>query len=59
MRAPDIGVTRVVIKPELGDLILCDSGQIQAVPPAVGGSRVSVSIFMGYRSVDKPLTYWS
>jgi len=49
----------VVIKPEVGDLILFDSGRIHAVRSSVGGPRVSVSMFVGYRGVDKPLTYWN
>jgi 2OG-Fe(II) oxygenase superfamily len=49
----------VAIRPEVGDLILFDSGRIHAVRPSQGGSRASMSIFIGYRGQDKPLTYWS
>jgi 2OG-Fe(II) oxygenase superfamily len=49
---------KVVIKPEVGELILFDSGCVHAVC-ASSGSRVSMSMFIGYRSQNKPLTYWS
>lgn len=48
----------VTIKPEVGELILFNSGCIHAVC-ASSGSRVSVSMFIGYRDKEKPLTYWS
>ena len=47
------------IKPEAGELILFDSGRVHAVRPCQGGPRVSMSMFIGYRTTDKPLTYWS
>lgn len=47
------------IKPEKGELILFDSGRIHAVRPCQGGPRVSMSMFIGYRTTQKPLTYWS
>lgn len=48
----------VVIKPEVGELILFDSGCIHA-SRSCKGSRVYMSMFIGYRRTDKPLTYWS
>ncbi|NJL10326.1 MAG: hypothetical protein HC908_09560, partial [Calothrix sp. SM1_7_51] len=48
----------VVIKPEIGELILFDSGCIHAAS-SCKGSRVYMSMFIGYRSTEKPLTYWS
>jgi 2OG-Fe(II) oxygenase superfamily len=48
-----------VIRPEAGELILFDSGRIHAVRSSRGGLRASVSMFLGYRGLDKPLTYWS
>ncbi|GET39930.1 2OG-Fe(II) oxygenase [Microseira wollei] len=48
-----------VIKPSAGDLILFDAGRIHAVRPSKGGPRLSMSMFIGYRGQDKPLTYWS
>ena len=47
------------IKPKQGELILFDSGRIHAVRPCQGGPRVSMSMFIGYRTTDKALTYWS
>ncbi len=47
------------IKPQAGELILFDSGNIHAVQPCKNGPRVSMSMFIGYRGKDKPLTYWS
>lgn len=49
----------ITIKPEAGDLILFDSGRIHAVCSSTGGPRVSMSMFIGYRGKDKPLSYWS
>lgn len=47
------------IKPKVGELILFDSGRIHSVRPCQDGPRVSMSMFIGYRSREKPLTYWS
>ena len=47
------------IKPKVGELILFDSGRIHSVRPCQDGPRVSMSMFIGYRSRKKPLTYWS
>ena len=47
------------IKPKVGELILFDSGRIHSVRPCQNGPRVSMSMFIGYRSREKPLTYWS
>ncbi|KST65066.1 hypothetical protein BC008_19905 [Mastigocoleus testarum BC008] len=49
----------LLIKPEKGELILFDSGRVHAVRSCQGGPRVSMSIFIGYRTQDKSLTYWS
>ena len=49
----------VAIKPQAGELILFDSGNIHAVQPCQNGPRVSMSMFIGYRDKNKPLTYWS
>ncbi|MBW4508785.1 MAG: 2OG-Fe(II) oxygenase [Scytonematopsis contorta HA4267-MV1] len=49
----------LVIKPEAGDLILFDSGRIHAVCPSEKDLRASMSMFIGYRGEDKPLTFWS
>ncbi|MEO1432230.1 MAG: 2OG-Fe(II) oxygenase [Cyanobacteria bacterium J06632_19] len=48
-----------VIKPQIGELILFDSARVHAVKASHGGPRVSMSMFIGYRNPDEPLTYWS
>jgi len=48
-----------VIKPQIGELILFDSTRVHAVRASHGGPRVSMSMFIGYRNQDEPLTYWS
>lgn len=49
----------VVIRPEVGELILFDSTNVHAVRATIGGSRVTVSAFVGYRGPGQPLIYWS
>lgn len=49
----------VVIKPNVGDLILFNSNHIHAVRACHGGPRVTVSCFIAYRGTSKPLTWWS
>ena len=48
-----------VIKPKIGELILFDSTKVHAVRASHGGPRVSMSMFIGYRNQNEPLTYWS
>ncbi|AFY53458.1 hypothetical protein Riv7116_0879 [Rivularia sp. PCC 7116] len=48
-----------VIKPQIGELILFDSARVHAVRASHGGPRVSMSMFIGYRNQEEPLTYWS
>jgi 2OG-Fe(II) oxygenase superfamily len=55
----NLPASAVMIKPEVGDLILFDSGKLHAVRPSQKELRVSVSMFVGYRGEDKQLTYWS
>jgi hypothetical protein len=50
---------KVVYKPQTGDLVLFDSGRVHAVRPSQQGPRVSMSCFIGYRGLERPLTYWS
>jgi hypothetical protein len=52
--APD-----AVLRPGLGDVILFDATRLHAVRPAIGGPRVALSCFIGYRGPSQPLTYWS
>lgn len=49
----------VVLQPEAGDLVLFDSGSVHAVRASQGGLRVSMSLFVGYRGPNQPLTYWN
>ncbi len=48
-----------VLSPQPGDLILFDSGCIHAVRASQGRARVSMSLFLGYRGANRPLTYWN
>ena len=50
----------LIIRPEIGDLILFSSHYYHAVGHGYGdGSRVSLSAFIGYRGTHEPLTFWS
>ncbi|MGB3653547.1 MAG: 2OG-Fe(II) oxygenase [Rivularia sp. (in: cyanobacteria)] len=48
-----------VIRPQIGELILFDSTRVHAVRASQNGPRVSMSMFIGYRDRQEPLTYWS
>lgn len=54
-----IGPAHLTIKPEVGDLILFNANKFHAVRSSIGGKRISISCFMGFRGVNKPLTVWS
>ena len=54
-----IGEPDVVIKPEIGDLILFNSRCFHAVKESTGGIRSSIAAFIGYRGVNNALSYWS
>lgn len=49
----------VLYKPCAGDLVLFDSGRVHAVRSSQQGPRVSMSCFVGYRGLTRPLSYWS
>jgi hypothetical protein len=49
----------VTIKPQVGDLILFNASNLHAVSAARGGQRVTLSMFIGYRGEDRPLSYYS
>ncbi len=49
----------VILTPQSGDLVLFDSGHVHAVRACEGGPRVSMSLFIGYRGPNQPLTYWN
>ncbi|MEU4872547.1 2OG-Fe(II) oxygenase [Streptomyces sp. NPDC021608] len=49
----------MVLKPRDGMLILFHATRVHAVRPSEGADRVAISTFIGVRSVDRPLTWWS
>ncbi|MHC5654027.1 2OG-Fe(II) oxygenase family protein [Stappia sp. ICDLI1TA098] len=55
----ELDAPRLIVRPANGDLVLFNSQLIHCVSPGVGGRRVTMSCFVGYRGDDKPLTYWS
>ncbi|WP_306031425.1 2OG-Fe(II) oxygenase [Stappia sp. MMSF_3263] len=55
----ELSEPRMVIRPQNGDLVLFNSQLIHCVSPGVGGQRVTMSCFVGYRGDDEPLSYWS
>jgi len=54
-----LGSPDLIIKPEVGDLIIFESTCVHAVAPVKSGVRVTTSCFIGYRGDDQPLSYWS
>jgi hypothetical protein len=55
-----LGEPTLLVKPDVGDLVIFNSQLIHGVTPGEGGTqRVTMSCFIGYRGDDKPLTYWS
>lgn len=66
MRGSNYGISRdklppptQIISPEVGDLVLFNARRLHAVRECDTSERLSVSCFIGYRSRNKPLTYWS
>jgi hypothetical protein len=49
----------LTIKPQVGDLILFNASNLHAVSAASGGYRVTLSMFIGYRGEERPLSYYS
>lgn len=47
------------IEPEQGDLIIFNITKLHGVAPGKGKPRINVGAFIGFRGIDKPLTYWS
>jgi len=45
--------------PKAGDLIIFSSAMLHAVTPAVGRHRVAMASFIGCKTIDEPLFYWS
>lgn len=45
--------------PRAGDLIIFSSAMLHAVTSAVGQHRVGMASFIGFKTIRKPLFYWS
>lgn len=54
-----LGTPDIVVKPQVGDLILFNARKLHAVASGQGSDRLTVSCFVGFRGADKPLTVWS
>lgn len=54
-----VGAPRVVLRPDVGELILFSSRGLHAVAPGSDGYRVTLSMFIGLRGPHQPLTFWS
>ncbi len=50
---------KLVLRPDVGDLVIINSHLIHNVTPGYGKERVSISSFIGYKGENKPLSYWS
>ena len=50
---------KLLIRPDVGDLVIFNSHLIHSVAAGENGHRVTMSSFIGYRGKQKPLTYWS
>ncbi len=55
----NIPIKPVVIKPEVGELIIFRSHCIHSVRPSRGGMRTAASCFIGYYDEQQPLTAWA
>lgn len=49
----------LIIKPQEGDLIVLDTTKVHAVKKVLQGEKVTVSGFVGFWGIDKPLKCWS
>ena len=54
-----LGDPAVVIRPDVGDLVLFDARKPHAVKRNKKGRRVTASCFVGYYGADKPLSTFS
>jgi hypothetical protein len=59
MELDTLGEADIVVKPQVGDLILFNARKLHAVAAGSGRDRLTFSSFVGYRSADRPLTFWS
>ena len=53
-----LGPPDVVLRPEVGELILFNSNRFHSIRKG-SEERVSISSFIGYRGTQQPLTMWS
>lgn len=49
----------LVIKPQAGDLIIFNTTKVHAIRKILQGERITISGFIGYWGMDKPLKCWS
>jgi len=54
-----LGPPDIVVRPQMGDLILFDARKLHAVAAGAGSDRLTLSSFLGFRGDAKPLTFWS
>lgn len=54
-----LGAPDLVIAPRTGECILFNARKLHAVAPGLGGDRLTLSCFIGYRGRNEPLTLWS
>ncbi len=54
-----LGEPSLVIRPQVGDLVLLRSSRLHAVAPTSTGERITLSGFVGYSSVADQLLLWS
>lgn len=54
-----LGVPDIVVKPQMGDLILFNTRKLHAVAPGSGSDCLTLSCHLGFRGDDQPLTFWS
>lgn len=54
-----LGEPDIVVKPQMGDLILFNARKLHAVAPGAGSDRLTLSCFLGFRGDSLPLTFWS
>lgn len=59
MEIEPLGKPDLIIKPQVGELIIFNARKLHAVAAGAGSDRLTVSCFLGYRGRHKPLTMWS
>ena len=59
VRRDQVPFPDLVIKPEVGDLVIINPRFIHAVRPATEVDRITLSAFIGVKSWSEPLIFWS